>query len=102
MLPVWVRAGTITGVGEYLKSRNPAVKVAAVEPAASPVLSQGVALEPTRSRLRRRLCADNLNTEIYDEVLAVSNEEPLNRQTCGTAGGECWWASRPAPLSGLL
>ena len=67
--------GTITGVGEYLKSRNPAVKVAAVEPAASPVLSQGVAGAHKIQGIGAGFVPDNLNTEIYDEVLAVSNED---------------------------
>lgn len=67
--------GTITGVGEYLKSRNPAVKVAAVEPAASLVLSQGVAGAHKIQGIGAGFVPDNLNTEIYDEVLAVSNED---------------------------
>ena len=67
--------GTITGVGEYLKSRNPAVKVVAVEPAASPVLSQGVAGAHKIQGIGAGFVPDNLNTEIYDEVLAVSNED---------------------------
>ena len=67
--------GTITGVGEYLKSRNPAGKVAAVEPAASPVLSQGVAGAHKIQGIGAGFVPDNLNTEIYDEVLAVSNED---------------------------
>ena len=67
--------GTITGVGEYLKSRNPAVKVAAGEPAASPVLSQGVAGAHKIQGIGAGFVPDNLNTEIYDEVLAVSNED---------------------------
>ena len=65
--------GTITGVGEYLKSRHPAVK--AVEPAASPVLSQGVAGAHKIQGIGAGFVPDNLNTEIYDEVLAVSNED---------------------------
>ena len=66
---------SVTGVGEYLKSRNPAVKVAAVEPAASPVLSQGVAGAHKIQGIGAGFVPDNLNTEIYDEVLAVSNED---------------------------
>ena len=65
----------VAGVGEYLKSRNPAVKVAAVEPAASPVLSQGVAGAHKIQGIGAGFVPDNLNTEIYDEVLAVSNED---------------------------
>ncbi len=80
--------GTITGVGEYLKSRNPAVKVAAVEPAASPVLSQGVAGAHKIQGIGAGFVPDNLNTEIYDEVLAVSNEDAFEYgRRSGTAGG---------------
>lgn len=67
--------GTITGVGEYLKRRNPAVKVVAVEPAASPVLSQGVAGAHKIQGIGAGFVPDNLNTAIYDEVLTVSNED---------------------------
>lgn len=67
--------GTITGVGEYLKSQNPAVKVVAVEPATSPVLSQGVAGAHKIQGIGAGFVPDTLNTEIYDEVLTVTNED---------------------------
>lgn len=67
--------GTVTGVGEYLKNRNPAVKVVAVEPAASPVLSQGVSGAHKIQGIGAGFVPDNLNTEIYDEILTVSNED---------------------------
>lgn len=67
--------GTITGVGEYLKSRNPAVKVVAVEPAASPVLSTGVAGAHKIQGIGAGFVPDVLNTGVYDEILTVSNED---------------------------
>ena len=66
--------GTVTGVGEYLKSQNPAVKVVAVEPEASPVLSQGVAGAHKIQGIGAGFVPNILNTGIYDEVLTVSNE----------------------------
>ena len=67
--------GTISGVGEYLKSKNPDIKIVAVEPASSPVLSKGT---PGAHKIQG-ICAgfvpDTLNTEIYDEIIAVENEE---------------------------
>ena len=67
--------GTVTGVGKYLKSKNPDVKVVAVEPASSPVLSKGTAGAHKIQGIGAGFVPDNLNTEIYDEVLAVSNED---------------------------
>lgn len=67
--------GTITGVGEYLKSQNPRVKVVAVEPAASPVLSEGKAGAHKIQGIGAGFVPDVLNTKIYDEVIAVTNED---------------------------
>lgn len=67
--------GTITGVGEYLKSQNPAVKVVAVEPAASPVLSTGVAGAHKIQGIGAGFVPDVLNTKVYDEILTVTNED---------------------------
>lgn len=67
--------GTISGVGEYLKSRNPDVKVVAVEPAASPVLSKGTAGPHKLQGIGAGFVPDTLNTEIYDEIIAVENED---------------------------
>lgn len=67
--------GTITGVGEYLKSKNPAVKVVAVEPAASAVLSTGVAGPHKIHGIGAGFVPDVLNTKIYDEIIPVSNED---------------------------
>lgn len=67
--------GTITGVGEYLKSQNARVKVVAVEPAASPVLSEGKAGAHKIQGIGAGFVPDVLNTKIYDEVIAVTNED---------------------------
>lgn len=67
--------GTISGVGEYLKSRNPNVKVVAVEPAGSPVLSKGTAGPHKIQGIGAGFVPGTLNTEIYDEVIAVENED---------------------------
>ena len=67
--------GTVTGVGEYLKSKNSAVKVVAVEPADSAVLSTGVAGAHKIQGIGAGFVPDVLNTGIYDEIIPVSNEE---------------------------
>ena len=67
--------GTVTGVGEYLKSQNPAVKVVAVEPATSPVLSKGVAGGHKIQGIGAGFVPDVLNTKVYDEVIPVANED---------------------------
>lgn len=67
--------GTVSGVGEYLKSQNPDVKVVAVEPATSPVLSKGTAGPHKIQGIGAGFVPDTLNTKIYDEVLPVQNED---------------------------
>ena len=67
--------GTVTGVGEYLKSQNPNVKVVAVEPAASPVLSKGVAGAHKIQGIGAGFVPDVLDTKIYDEIIPVENED---------------------------
>ena len=67
--------GTLTGVGEYLKSQNPAIKVVAVEPAASPVLSGGTAGAHKIQGIGAGFVPDTLNTKIYDEIIPVENED---------------------------
>lgn len=67
--------GTITGVGEYLKAKNPQIKVVAVEPAASPLLSKGTAGAHKIQGIGAGFVPSVLNTEIYDEVILVENEE---------------------------
>lgn len=67
--------GTVSGVGEYLKSQNPNVKVVAVEPAGSPVLSKGTPGPHKIQGIGAGFVPDTLNTEIYDEIITVENED---------------------------
>lgn len=82
--------GTITGVGEYLKSKNPAVKVVAVEPSSSPVLSGGSAGAHKIQGIGAGFVPPVLNTEVYDEIIRVSNEDAFDS------------ARRVAQLEGIL
>ena len=70
--------GTITGVGEYLKSQNPDVKVVAVEPASSPVLSKGTPGPHKIQGIGAGFVPDTLNTKIYDEILPIENEDAFS------------------------
>ncbi len=94
--------GTITGVGEYLKSKNPAVRVVAVEPASSPVLSQGTAGAHKIQGIGAGFVPEVLNTGVYDEVIAVENEDAfatgrkLGRSEgvlVGISSGAALWAA---------
>ncbi|SEW36780.1 cysteine synthase A [[Clostridium] fimetarium] len=67
--------GTITGVGEYLKSKNPNVKVVAVEPAGSPVLSKGTPGSHKIQGIGAGFIPETLNVNVYDEIIAVENED---------------------------
>lgn len=67
--------GTISGVGKYLKEKNPQVQIIAVEPASSPLLSKGVAGSHGIQGIGANFVPSILNTEIYDEIIAVENEE---------------------------
>ena len=67
--------GTLSGVGEYLKAQNPNVKIVAVEPAGSSVLSKGVAGPHKIQGIGAGFIPDTLNTKIYDEIIAVENED---------------------------
>lgn len=67
--------GTLSGVGEYLKSQNPNVKIVAVEPAGSPVLSKGTPGPHKIQGIGAGFVPDTLNTKIYDEIITVENEE---------------------------
>ena len=67
--------GTVTGVGEYLKEQNPEVKVVAVEPASSPVLSEGHAGPHKIQGIGAGFVPDVLNTQVYDEIIQVDNED---------------------------
>ena len=70
--------GTITGVGEYLKSRNPDIRVVAVEPETSAVLSAGVAGAHKIQGIGAGFIPDVLNTDIYDEIIPVSDEDAFS------------------------
>ena len=67
--------GTVTGIGEYLKSRNPHVKVVAVEPAASPVLSKGMSGSHKIQGIGAGFVPDVLDTKVYDEIIPVENDD---------------------------
>ncbi|MCQ2578061.1 MAG: cysteine synthase A [Treponema sp.] len=67
--------GTVTGVGKYLKSKNPDVKVVAVEPASSPVLSKGTAGAHKIQGIGAGFVPDTLDTSVYDEVIAIENDD---------------------------
>lgn len=67
--------GTISGVGEYLKSKNPNIKIIAVEPASSPVLSKGTPGAHKIQGIGAGFVPDTLNTKIYDEIITIENEE---------------------------
>ena len=67
--------GTLTGVGEYLKSQNPNVKIVAVEPATSPVLSKGTAGAHKIQGIGAGFIPDVLNTKIYDEIIPIENDD---------------------------
>ena len=67
--------GTVTGVGEYLKEKNPEIKVVAVEPATSPVLSKGTPGAHKIQGIGAGFVPDTLNTKIYDEVITIENED---------------------------
>ena len=67
--------GTLSGVGEYLKSKNPNVKVVAVEPAGSPVLSKGTPGPHKIQGIGAGFVPDTLDTKVYDEIITIENEE---------------------------
>ena len=94
--------GTITGVGEYLKEQNPAVKVVAVEPETSPVLSKGTAGAHKIQGIGAGFVPDVLDTKIYDEIIPVSNEDAfatgrlighLEGVLVGISSGAAAWAA---------
>ena len=69
--------GTLSGVGEYLKSKNPDIKIVAVEPTASPLLSKGVAAPHKIQGIGANFVPETLNKEIYDDVITVSDENAM-------------------------
>ena len=88
--------GTITGTGEYLKSKKPDVKVVAVEPATSPVLSQGVAGPHKIQGIGAGFVPDVLNTKVYDEIITVTNEDAFaTGRTVGQKEGVLVGPARP-------
>lgn len=70
--------GTITGVGEYLKSKNPDIKIIAVEPSESPVLSKGIKGSHKIQGIGAGFVPDTLNTKIYDEIITVSSQDAID------------------------
>lgn len=70
--------GTISGVGQYLKEKNPAVRIMAVEPAGSPVLSQGTSGPHKIQGIGAGFVPDTLDTAVYDEIIAVGNEDAFD------------------------
>ena len=94
--------GTITGVGEYLKSKAPGVKVVAVEPASSPVLSKGVAGSHKIQGIGAGFVPEVLNTDIYDEIIPVKDEDAFAQSRAmgqregvlvGISSGAALWAA---------
>ncbi len=94
--------GTISGIGEYLKSKNPNIKVVAVEPASSPVLSTGKSGPHKIQGIGAGFVPETLNTEIYDEIITVTNENALKTgkdvaraegMLVGISSGAAVWAA---------
>lgn len=95
--------GTVTGIGEYLKSKNPAVKVVAVEPETSPVLSKGISGSHKIQGIGAGFVPEVLNTGVYDEIIAVSNEDAFeNGRLIGKNEGVLVGISSGAALSAAI
>ena len=95
--------GTLSGVGEYLKNKNPDVKIVAVEPATSPVLSKGTAGPHKIQGIGAGFVPDTLNTKIYDEIITVENEDAFATGKAfpkqegvlvGISSGAALWAAK--------
>ena len=95
--------GTITGIGKYLKEKNPAVKIVAVEPAGSPVLSDGIPGGHKIQGIGAGFIPDTLDTEVYDEIIAVSDEDAYmtcrvlvdgEGALCGASSGAALYAAK--------
>jgi len=95
--------GTVSGVGQYLKSQNPNVKVVAVEPASSPVLSKGTAGAHKIQGIGAGFVPDTLDTRVYDEIIAVENEAAFESGReighkegvlVGISSGAALWAAK--------
>ena len=94
--------GTVSGVGEYLKSKNPNVKIVAVEPASSPVLSEGRSGSHKIQGIGAGFVPDTLNTEVYDEIIPVENDDAFKTgkaiahtegMLVGISSGAAVWAA---------
>lgn len=99
--------GTITGVGQYLKSKNPAIKVVAVEPASSPVLSKGTAGPHKIQGIGAGFVPETLDTHVYDEIITVSDDDAftvgrevarLEGVLVGVSSGAALWAATQVAL----
>lgn len=98
--------GTLTGVGEYLKGQNPKVKIIAVEPANSPLLSQGVSGRHNLQGIGANFIPETLNRDIYDEVIPVWEKDAYETGRalasdgvlCGISGGAAVWAATQLAL----
>lgn len=95
--------GTLSGVGEYLKNKNPDVKIVAVEPATSPILSKGTAGPHKIQGIGAGFVPDTLNTKIYDEIITVENEDAFATGKAfpkqegvlvGISSGAALWAAK--------
>ncbi len=95
--------GTISGVGEYLKEKNPDIKIVAVEPASSPVLSQGKAGAHKIQGIGAGFVPDTLNVDIYNEIITVENEDAFEAAKeiaaeegilVGISSGAAYWAAK--------
>ena len=95
--------GTITGVGEFLKEKNPNIKVVAVEPESSPLLSKGIAGSHKIQGIGANFVPKILNTNIYDEIITIKNEEAFDsRNLLGTTEGILVGISSGASLSAAI
>ena len=95
--------GTITGVGEFLKEKNPNIKVVAVEPEDSPLLSKGIAGSHKIQGIGANFVPKILNTDIYDEIITIKNEEAFDaKNLLGTTEGILVGISSGASLSAAI
>ena len=95
--------GTITGTGEYLKSKNPEIKIIAVEPSSSPLLSKGVASSHKIQGIGANFIPEVLNTDIYDEIITITNDEAFEMARCiGISEGILVGVSSGAALSAAI
>ena len=95
--------GTITGVGEFLKEKNPNIKIVAVEPESSPLLSKGIAGSHKIQGIGANFVPKILNTNIYDEIITIKNEEAFDaKNLLGTTEGILVGISSGASLSAAI